>query len=157
MQILRGFNLMLRNIFKPLPRVTNIIPKIQARTVLATSPPSVFRTAARTSSYGEFSSIALSTSMAFSASTDRVASLMASILDCGRFGSHWCDSWNLFRSSTAVDTSRVSCLYMGSLTSGNLGSTGLDSLLPPSGVMGAPLIILCVVKRQRILHKLETE
>lgn len=42
--------LILKNMFSPLPIVTKIIPRTQARTVFATSSPSVLRTAALTSS-----------------------------------------------------------------------------------------------------------
>lgn len=67
-------NLMLKNMLSPLPMVTKIMPSTQARMVLAGSPLSVLRTAARTSSYGESSAKASSISLAISVSDDRAAS-----------------------------------------------------------------------------------
>ena len=58
----RSMNLMLKNIFSPLPNVTKIMPNTHALTVFATSPPSVVLTAALTSSYGESSANVTSTS-----------------------------------------------------------------------------------------------
>lgn len=59
------------NMLQPLPMVTKIIPKNQARTVFAGTSGSSVRTAAATSGYGEFSSS--SASMLRSASTSWVA------------------------------------------------------------------------------------
>lgn len=86
---LRWTNLILKSMLRPLPTVTKNMPSTQARTVFATSPPSVGRTAARTSSYGESSVKAASSSIFFSTSLLCAAALRASIVDCGRFGSHW--------------------------------------------------------------------
>lgn len=91
-------HLMLRNMLSPLPRVVKNMPSTQARTVFATSPPSVLRTAARTDSYWDSWARVFSNSAAFSWSPVLTASLMASIFSCGKFGSHWWESWTLCNS-----------------------------------------------------------